>query len=53
MLAAQTIEKSVDLVRLVLSSPIKVIKLFGYSTFNKEKDHSKRYKTAKRTFHKR
>lgn len=52
MLAAQTIDESVDLNRLFPSSPIKVIKLFGYSAFNKEKDHSKRYKTAKRPFHK-
>ncbi|USK56359.1 phage/plasmid primase, P4 family [Cytobacillus solani] len=52
MLAAQIIEESVDLVRLFPSSPIKVIKLLGYSTFNKEQDHTSRYSAAKRPFQK-
>ncbi|WP_409971505.1 phage/plasmid primase, P4 family [Bacillus sp. Bva_UNVM-123] len=48
MLAMQNVEESVDLARLFPSSPIKVIKLFGYSSFNREQDYNKRYSKAKR-----
>ncbi|MGG0718374.1 phage/plasmid primase, P4 family [Robertmurraya massiliosenegalensis] len=51
MLVTQT-EKgdSVVLERLFPSSPIKIIKLLGFSSFNKEQDYNKRYTAAKRPF---
>lgn len=47
MPAAQ-IKETVDLHRLFPSSTLKVIKLVGYTTFNKVSDYEERYKVAKR-----
>ncbi|MBP3040564.1 primase C-terminal domain-containing protein [Bacillaceae bacterium Marseille-Q3522] len=47
MLAEKNIE-TVDLVRLFPSNEIKIIKLLGYSSFNKTHEYEKRYKAAKR-----
>lgn len=49
MLVAQ-LKGNVDITRLFPSLHIKVIKLLGYSSFNKEQDHSRRYHAAKRPF---
>ncbi|WP_445505740.1 phage/plasmid primase, P4 family [Niallia sp. 03091] len=51
MLAAQSkIRETVELNRLFPSSSIKVIKLLGYSSSNREQDQAKRYNKAKRPF---
>lgn len=51
MLATETQRKeTVELTRLFPSSTIKVIKLLGYSSNNKESDQAKRYNKAKRPF---
>lgn len=50
MLARQKTKETVDLVRLFPYSPIKVIKLLGFSQFNKEHDYDHRYQAAKRPF---
>lgn len=50
MLAIQSSKGEVDLNRLFPSTNIKVIKLLGFSTFNKEQDYEERYTAAKRPF---
>lgn len=43
-------KETVDLVRLFPSSPIKVIKLMGFSRYNQDQDYDSRYSAAKRPF---
>ncbi|MEH7126007.1 phage/plasmid primase, P4 family [Bacillus sp. JJ1773] len=50
MLSTENIKETVDLVRLFPSSQIKVIKLLGYSSSNREQDYNRRYSAAKRPF---
>jgi putative DNA primase/helicase len=50
MLATSQIKETVELARLFPHSPIKIIKLLGYSQFNKELEHDRRYHAAKRPF---
>jgi putative DNA primase/helicase len=50
MLATSQLNETVDLARLFPHSQIKIIKLLGFSQFNKEQDYDLRYQAAKRPF---
>ncbi|MDP4086009.1 MAG: phage/plasmid primase, P4 family [Bacillota bacterium] len=50
MLATHPHKGTVDLGRLFPSIPIKIIKLLGFSSFNREQDYDRRYQAAKRPF---
>jgi putative DNA primase/helicase len=50
MLAIHPQKGTADLDRLFPSNPIKIIKLLGFSSFNREQDYDRRYHAAKRPF---
>jgi putative DNA primase/helicase len=50
MLATSQLKETVELARLFPHSPIKIIKLLGFSQFNNEQDYERRYQAAKRPF---
>jgi putative DNA primase/helicase len=50
MLAVHPLKGTVDLDRLFPSNQIKIIKLLGFSSFNREHDYNRRYQAAKRPF---